>query len=245
MPARSPYVAACSKVPPNKSVANVKVDFPDWSSMAAVEIEKPKSLGERFWRSSAYLLALFPGALAADAAARAFENAHSTVVVTTIAPVHTSSNQIQQPAQSPPPHATSPMISFLRPALLAAGGAIATEALKEAGKDLWKAIKKKLWPETAPATEPQSNPSGTFTMTVNVDDIVESDGFVGSVSESQLENFVNYKLSELYGNIESKRNTPANVYTKRKQRVSVTFTHIPPSGSSVGKTSASVSLDPS
>lgn len=249
---RSPYHVA-SRIPPNRSSANLLIDFPNEARMASVEIDKPKTLGEKLWRSSAYVLALFPGAVAADAAARALMNAHSTVVVTRTAPIQATPGQPQMldpkssPAQSP--HTASPMISFLRTTLLAAGGAVAIEALKEAGKDLWKVVKKKLWPEAASSEEAESPPSkqpkksGKFVMTVAVDESTESDALEGTLSEPQLQQFVTEKPIELHQRIQSKRSPAAKAYSKRKQSVHIDFTYTPAGDSSAGRMSASVSID--
>jgi hypothetical protein len=233
-PVKSPFAAFC-KIPPTKSSAEVEVGSAGQLTVATVEIDKPRSLGARFWRSSAYALALFPGALATDAAASAFAHTGSTVVVT--APTSTPGQPVMHApktstaVEEKPPHVESPVITFLRPIIVPLLPALAVEMAKGAGKDLWKRVKQKLWPESG--GEKQEQPSGTFAMTLNVEETEESDFLEGIPSESQLERFVTEKPEELYRKIQSRRNSPAELYKRRRTKHShLSFTYTPSSGSS-------------
>jgi hypothetical protein len=236
---KSPFAAFC-KIPPTKSSAELQVGLPNHLTVARVEIDKPRSLRERIWRSSAYALALFPGTLATDAAASAFAHTGSTVVVTAPTYPTLSQPQVSTPKTSPaveekPPHVESPVITFLRPIIVPLLPALAVEMAKGAGKDLWKRVKQKLWPESS--GEKQEQPSGTFAMTLNIEETEESDFFEGAPSESQLERFVTEKPEELYRKIQSRRNSPAELYKRRRTKHShVSFTYTPSSESSAHKT---------
>lgn len=124
------------------------------------------------------------------------------------------------------------------------------EALKEAGKDVWKAFKKKLWPESSSSEEGERLSAGTIKMTFEVGRLEESDGLEGAPSEAQVEHFVVEKPVGLYRKVQSRRNLPAKDSSgtsakehalqrasRRKERVSIKLAYTPKgsSESSAGK----------
>jgi hypothetical protein len=231
-PVKSPFAAFC-KIRPTKSSVELEIGSPNQLTVATVEIEKPRSLSAKFWRSSAYALALVPGSLSIDAAAHAFERAGSTVMVT--APTYPTPSQPQMlaPKTSPavetkPPQVASPVITFLRPIVTPLAVALATEAVKEAGKDLWKFVRDKLWPRSSSSEGEQELPSGRFTITVHVEELQASDALEGAPSETQLQQFVTEKPEELYRKIQARRLTAAELYvrprTKHSPHVSFVYT---------------------
>jgi hypothetical protein len=231
MRAISPYSTAC-KIPPTRTTVTVEAPFP-----ATVETEKPKSLATTLWRLSAYSIGLIPSAMAADVAARAFMHSGSTVLISAPITVNvgpqTGAPETAQPAESS--RATS--WTALRPIVLTAAGTVAIEVLKEAGKDLWKAIKKKLWPESSSAGD--GLPPGSLKMKVQVEQLEEeSDALEGPSSDADAERFASETLVELHQNIQSKRGP----YAKR-QRVHVSATFTPRPGGPTMTVSTDVNSD--
>ena len=226
----SPYSAAC-KIPPTRTTVTVEAPFP-----ATVETEKPKSLGSTLWRLSAYTMALIPSAVAADVAARAFMHSGSTVLISAPITVNvgpqTGSPKTAQPAESS--RATS--WTALRPIMLTAAGTVAIEVLKDAGKDLWKTIKKKLWPESSSAGD--GLPPGSLKMKVQVEQLEESDALEGPSPDADAERFASETLVELHQKIQSKR----GLYAK-KQRVHISATFTPRSGGPTMTVSTDVNSD--
>lgn len=230
----SPYAAAC-RIPPTKTTVTVEVPFPDELQIATVEVEKPKSLAAKFWRSGAYLMAFIPGAMAADYAARALANSQTTVVVTT-APTTTNPTEPSKTAPAQKQPSPGSPITVLRLLILPVAGTLAMEAFKElfkeAGKDLWEAIKKKLKKES-PSAKVEGLPSGSLKMSVHLEQTEESDSLDGPADEKSVVEFAKNTLGELYERAQARRDIytehPSET-TRATRHIQVTATYTPRSG---------------